>query len=205
MLKYVMALVATFMISTAPIAAKAAATVGQNAPDFSVTDDTGATRNLSDFKGQIVVLEWTNPECPFVGKHYKSGNMQKLQKEAVERGVIWLRVNSSAPGKQGYMKVGQAIRKADENKVEATATLLDPNGTIGKAYGAKTTPQMFIIDKEGKVAYAGGIDSISSVDVADVAKADKYFEKALDDVEDGRAVSVATTKPYGCSVKYADE
>lgn len=204
MFKYVMALVAAFVIGTAAMPAMAAATVGEKAPDFSVTDDTGAARNLSDFKGKIVVLEWTNPECPFVGKHYKSGNMQKLQKEAVERGVIWLRVNSSAPGKQGYMKVGQAIRKADENNVEATATLLDPDGTIGKAYGAKTTPQMFIVDKEGIVAYNGGMDSISSVEVADVAKADKYFEKALDDVEDGRAVVNATTKPYGCSVKYAD-
>lgn len=185
-------------------AAMAGPVVGQPAPDFSGTDTMGTTHKLSDFKGKTVVLEWTNPECPYVVKHYHGGNMQKFQKAATDEGVVWLRVISSAPGKQGHSTPDAANTYAKTNNVAATATLLDETGTIGKMYDAKTTPHMFIVNAEGTLVYAGAIDDKPSTDEADNASASNYVSAALANIKAGEAVATPETKPYGCSVKYAD-
>ena len=178
--------------------------VGAAAPDFSLPDSTGKAEKLSEYKGKYVVLEWTNPECPFVRKHYESENMQKLQAEYVKKGVVWLSIDSSAPGEQGYLYVADA-KKAKEGKYAAdTALLLDPDGKVGHLYDAKNTPGMFIIDPEGKLIYSGAIDSIASADKADLAKATNYVRTALDEAMAGKPVTKAKSKPYGCSVKYKD-
>lgn len=182
----------------------AAAVVGQPAPSFSGTDTKGVVHTLESFKGKTLVLEWTNHECPFVKKHYSIGSMQATQKEATADGVVWVRVISSAPGKQGNLSPADADRIASEQNVSATATLLDADGTIGKAYGAKTTPHMFVINPESVVVYAGAIDSDTSSDSTKVAGATNYVKAALADLKAGRAVATASTKPYGCSVKYAE-
>jgi hypothetical protein len=151
-----------------------------------------------------VVLEWTNFDCPFVGKHYGSGNMQKLQKQYTGQGVIWLSINSSGPGKQGHYpaeKLGALIK---ERQAAPTAYLLDTDGTVGRLYGAKTTPHMFVIDKAGKLVYAGGIDDTPSTDQADIATATNYVAAALDETLGDKPVTKVTSAPYGCSVKYAD-
>jgi peroxiredoxin len=184
--------------------AAAQAVVGQQAPAFTLVDSNGQTRSLGDFKGKTVVLEWWNYECPFVGKHYGSGNMQKLQKQWTDKGVVWLTVNSSAAGKQGHVDGAQANQLMKEKGGAPTAVLLDPDGTMGRAYGAKTTPHMFVIDAKGRVVYAGGIDDKPSTDVADIATATNYVEAALEEVTAGRPVAVATSRPYGCSVKYVN-
>lgn len=184
----------------APAAATAA--VDKAAPAFKLVDSTGKARSLSDFKGKTVVLEWTNHECPFVKKHYGSGNMQAQQRDATGDGVVWLSINSSAPGKQGHVDGAAAESIRSKARTAQTAYLLDPDGTVGRAYAAKTTPHMYIIDAKGVLRYAGAIDSIPSADTADIAKATRYVPQALAELAAGKPVSVKVTRPYGCSVKY---
>ncbi len=177
-------------------------TVGSAAPEFSLTDSEGKARALSEFKGKYVVLEWTNPGCPFVQKHYGSGNMQKLQAEFTQKGVVWLSVDSSAAGQQGSFTGDEAKKAKDDLYKAATALLLDPDGSVGHLYGATNTPDMYIIDPSGKLVYEGAIDSIASADPADIAKATNYVQTSLDDALAGKPVEKTQTKPYGCSVKY---
>ena len=174
---------------------------GRAAPDFAITDSAGDTRTLAEFKGKVVVLEWTNDGCPFVQKHYQ-GNMQALQAEAAEAGAVWLSVISSAPGKQGHVSGAEADALNAERGAAPTAVLFDPDGTVGRAYDAKTTPHMYVIDPAGTLVYAGGIDSIPSADPADIAEADPYFRAALQETLAGKPVSQPSTRPYGCSIKY---
>ncbi len=190
---------------TADPAAKTVATVarvGETAPEFTGVDSNGKTHNLSDFRGKTVVLEWTNHECPFVRKHYESGNMQRLQQEKTGQGIVWLSVVSSAPGQQGSVDKTKANELTESRNASPTAVLLDPDGTIGRLYGARTTPHMYIIDPEGKLVYDGAIDSIPSSDPADIPKADNYVTMAIQDLKSGQPIRQATTQPYGCSVKY---
>ena len=179
-----------------------AAEVGQPAPAFSLTDSTGTARSLADFHGAFVVLEWFNKDCPFVRKHYDSGNMQRLQEAYTAKGVVWLTVVSSAPGKQGYVTPEQANAVIRERGAHQTALLLDPDGAVGRRYGAKTTPHLFIINPEGVLIYAGAIDSIPSTDQADLGGAENYVRQALDEAMTGHPVSIPETPSYGCSVKY---
>lgn len=176
--------------------------IGQPAPAFSATDANGKTQSLDEYKGRIVVLEWNNPECPFVRKHYGAGNMQKQQSAAVADGVVWLTINSGAPGKQGHLDAAGAKAYVASVHGNESAYLLDPDGTIGHAYDAKTTPNMYVIDKTGVLRYMGGIDSIASTDKADIPKAAQYVRQALAEIEAGKPVSVPVSEPYGCSVKY---
>jgi len=176
--------------------------IGAPAPGFTATDMNGKPVRLSDYRGKPVVIEWNNPGCPFVQKHYKSGNMQRSQAAAKSLGASWLTVNSGAPGKQGYMDGAQARAFVASEKASPTAYLLDPGGAIGHAYGAKTTPHMYVVDASGKLVYAGGIDDIPSTDQADIAKAHNYVLAALRDLKAGKPVAVPESRPYGCSVKY---
>jgi peroxiredoxin len=182
-------------------ASQAAPKIGEPAPLFSATDSAGKNVALADFKGKFVVLEWTNNECPFVRKHY-SGNMQAQQKEFTAKGVVWLSVISSAPGKQGHVDGAQANELTKSRGAAPTAVLLDEKGEVGHLYGAKTTPHMFIVDPAGKLIYAGGIDSIASADVEDIPKATQHVRVALNEALSGKPVSQALTPQYGCSVKY---
>jgi len=191
----------TFLASAALFAADSPP-VGSAAPDFSVTDSKGKTQSISQYKGKYVVLEWFNPDCPFVKKHYGGGNMQKLQKEYTDKGVIWLAVDSSAPGKEGNLNPEQAEKKMTEWKTHATAMLLDQDGKAGQAYGAKNTPHMFVINPDGKIIYAGAIDSKATPNPADIPASTNYVRAALDESMAGKPVSNASTRPYGCSVKY---
>ncbi len=179
-----------------------AATLGDAAPDFSLTDSNGKSHALSDFKGKTVILEWTNHDCPFVKKHYESNNMQSLQKKYTDQGVVWLSIISSAEGKQGFVSAEKANQLTKDRNAHPTAVLFDTKGTVGKSYGAKTTPHMYIIDKEGKLIYKGGIDSIQSADKEDIAKATNYVDKAMTEHMAGKAVTENNTTPYGCSIKY---
>ncbi len=183
-------------------AAAQASVVGQPAPGFSLTDSDGKTRTLAEFKGKTVVLEWTNAECPFVKKHYGARNMQTQQGDATSKDVVWLTINSGAPGLQGHVDGAQANAIRKETGARQTAYLLDPSGDTGRAYGAKTTPHMYVIDGNGVLRYNGGIDSIASTDQADIPKATQYVPQALAELTAGKPVSVSTSKPYGCSVKY---
>ena len=180
----------------------ATATVGQPAPAFTLTDTKGTAHSLADFAGKTVVLEWFNHECPFVKKHYGAGNMQRQQAAATGKGVVWLTINSSAAGKQGHVNAEQANTILGEWKASPTAFLLDHDGTVGQAYGAKTTPHMYVIDGSGVLRYNGAIDSNPSADPADIPGATQYVEAALGDLAANRAVARGTTQPYGCSVKY---
>jgi hypothetical protein len=179
-----------------------AAEIGTPAPAFSVKNAAGQTVSLDDLKGKVVVLEWTNPECPFVQKHYSSGNIPKLQAEATAKGVVWLTVNSSAEGNQGYFEPAKMAERAAKDGNKASHILIDADGTAGKAYGAKVTPHLFIICKQGMLRYDGAIDSKATTDKADIATADKLFANALNAVLDGTEVKDAKNKPYGCGVKY---
>jgi hypothetical protein len=194
-------LAGALLLAGAP-AVHAAATVGQPAPTFSLTDTAGTKHELGAYKGKHVVLEWVNFDCPFVKKHYGSGNMQKLQKAYTGKGVVWLQVNSSAAGKEGNYAADAAAAKNRERGAGSTAYLLDADGTAGRAYGARTTPHMFLIDPAGKLLYAGGIDDKPSTDVDDIAGAKNFVSAALDEALAGKPVSVASAPPYGCSVKY---
>jgi peroxiredoxin len=182
--------------------AGAAAVVGEPAPAFTLADTNGRSHSLEDLRGKTVVLEWWNDECPFVGKHYGSGNMQRLQKEWTAKGVVWLTISSSAPGRQGYVDGAQANAWMKEKGAAPTAVLLDHDGKVGRAYGAKTTPHMFVIDPKGTLVYAGGIDDKPSTDLADVATAKNFVSAALAEVTAGKRVTTAVSQPYGCSVKY---
>ncbi|HVM22902.1 MAG TPA: thioredoxin family protein [Sphingomicrobium sp.] len=196
----------SFAIATALIAAPAVAEprVGQPAPNFQLTDTNGKSVSLAAFRGKTVVLEWNNPECPFVKKHYGSGNMQRTQARATAGGAVWLTINSSAPGNQGYMTPAAAKAYVAGEASKRTAYLLDPDGKVGKLYGAKTTPHMYIINPRGTLVYNGGIDDKPTPNPADVATARNHVLAALAEVKAGKAVSVATSRPYGCAVKYAD-
>ena len=176
--------------------------VGGAAPDFSLTDAKGKTHSLSQYKGKYVVLEWFNPECPFVKKHYGSGNMQKLQKEYTSKGVVWLTIDSNAPGLEGNLSADAASKVMTGWKTRQTALLLDPEGKAGRAYGAKNTPNMVVIDPEGKIVYEGAIDSKATPNPADIPNSTNYVKVALDESLAGKPITTSTTKPYGCSVKY---
>jgi cytochrome oxidase Cu insertion factor (SCO1/SenC/PrrC family) len=180
----------------------AAAVVGQTAPEISLTDTSGKTVRLSDFKGKHVVLEWNNPGCPFVRKHYSTANMQTLQKEAAGKGVVWLAVNSTEKMHTDYMTPQVLGKWMVEQKASPTATLMDESGDVGKAYGARTTPHMYVVNPQGILVYAGGIDSIPSANVDDIKTATNYVRQTMNEVVAGKAVSTPTTRPYGCSVKY---
>jgi len=176
--------------------------VGEPAPEFSLADSNGTTRSLADAKGTFTVLEWSNPECPFVKKHYGSGNMQQLQGDYTGKGVTWWTINSSAPGKQGHVSAEQARALRTERGDKSSAMLLDPGGAVGRLYGAKTTPHLFIINPGGALIYKGAIDNTPSADPADIASAANYVRMALDAAMIGEDVAAPETQPYGCSVKY---
>lgn len=183
--------------------ATAAPEIGQPAPDFELVDTAGTTHSLSDFAGRKVVLEWTNHECPFVKKHYGSGNMQKQQRMARdEHDVVWLTIISSKPGAQGHVSPARADELTESRDAYPTAVLLDEPGDVGRAYDAKVTPHMYIIDEQGTLVYMGGIDSNPSADPADIPDATQYVVAALDDLAAGRAVAEPVTRPYGCTIKY---
>ncbi|MGA9511363.1 MAG: redoxin domain-containing protein [Candidatus Sulfotelmatobacter sp.] len=177
--------------------------VGAPAPDFKATDSNGRMRQLSEYRGKYVVLEWHNNGCPFTRKHYEGGNMQRLQKEWTSRGVIWFTVISSAVGQQGYVTPAQENEYLKRMNAVPTAALLDPQGDVGRLYAAKTTPHMFIINPDGVLIYDGAIDSKSTTDQSDIATATNYVSQALGEAMGGKAVSTPTSRPYGCSVKYA--
>jgi len=184
--------------------AHAAAKTGQAAPAFEIKDSHGKTHKLSDYKGKYVVLEWVRHECPFVVKHYESGNMQALQKKYRGKGVVWLSVNSSAKGKSGYHSAKDTNAQAKEKGSKADAILLDPSGEMGRSYGAQATPHMFVVDPKGKVIYAGAIDDQPNTDKSTIKGATNYVSLALDAALAGKPVKKTATKAYGCSVKYAD-
>ena len=175
---------------------------GSAAPAFSLKDAKGKTHSLADYKGKHVVLEWFNPECPFVKKHYSAGNMQKLQEEFAGKDVVWMSINSSAKGKEGHLTPEQATKQIADWKMNNTTLLLDEDGKVGQEYGAKNTPHMFIINPEGILIYQGAIDSKATPNVADIANSTNYVKVALEEALAGKPVSNASTKPYGCSVKY---
>ena len=189
-------------LAVGAVPALAAPTVGQPAPAFVAVDSKGQQHKLADYQGKVVVLEWTNHECPYVKKHYGSSNMQNLQKQARQAGIVWLSVISSAPGEQGHVAGAKADELTASRQAAPTAVLLDAQGVIGKAYDARTTPHMYVIDAKGILRYAGGIDSIATAKPADIEKADPYFKTALESVLKGENVAQATTRPYGCAVKY---
>ncbi|MCR6478344.1 redoxin domain-containing protein [Variovorax sp. ZS18.2.2] len=180
----------------------AAPAVGQKAPDFVAVDTTGAKHKLSDFAGKFVVLEWTNPGCPFVRKHYGSGNMPATQKAATDKGVVWLAINSTERAASDYLKADALDAWMKSQSAAPTAVLMDEDGVIGQVYGARTTPHIFIIDPKGVLVYAGGIDSIASARADDIKTATNYVNQALGEAFGGKPISAATTRPYGCSIKY---
>jgi len=178
--------------------------VGELAPEFTATTSSGKSVHLADYRGKYVVLEWHNNGCPYVGKHYKSGNMQRLQKDWTSRGVIWFTILSSAPGKQGYVTASEENDYLARMQAAPTAALLDPTGEIGHLYEAKTSPQMVIIDPKGIMIYSGAIDDKPTTELQDVATATNYVSRALEEAMAGKPVQTPTTRPYGCSVKYSD-
>jgi peroxiredoxin len=181
-----------------------AARVGSPAPAFTGTDTNGQTHSLSDYHGKFVVLEWTNKDCPYTEKQYNSGNMQSLQKQWTAKGVVWLTILSSAPGHQGYMTAAEENGWISKVHADPTAAILDPTGAIGHAYEAKTTPHMFVIDPSGNLIYEGAIDDHPTTDPADVPASKNYVSAALTEALAGQPVAVTYTRPYGCSVKYAN-
>jgi len=184
------------------LSAQAAPSVGQPAPDFTLKDAAGKTVKLSDYRGKHVVLEWTNPGCPYVQKHYNSGNMPATQQEAVGKGVVWLAINSTEKSAYDYLEPARLVAWQQERKAQPSAVLMDEEGVAGKAYGARTTPHMYIVDPQGRLVYAGGIDSIPSSDPADIKKAVNYVRQGLNEALAGRPISQAVTRAYGCSIKY---
>jgi len=186
-----------------PRPAGAAAKVGEPAPAFTAASTSGGSVSLADQRGKIVVLEWTNHDCPYVRKHYESRNMQGLQKEATGQGIVWLSVISSAPGTQGHVSPGQANDLTTKRGAGPTAVLLDPTGAVGKMYGATNTPHMYVIDKAGMLMYAGAIDDRPTSRQSDVPGANNYVRAALQAVSAGQPVKTPATRAYGCTVKYA--
>lgn len=198
-IKSIVSLCCTFLICTSVLAG---VNINASAPNFSLLDSSGKTVSLSDFKGKYVVLEWTNHQCPYVVKHYDSGNMQGLQKQYTDKDVVWLSIVSSAPGKQGYIDNDKANELTQSRNASPTHVLFDPSGEVGKAYAAKTTPHMYIIDPEGKLQYAGAIDSIKSTKQKDIPKAKNYVLAGMTALENGSSPDPDVTVPYGCSIKY---
>ena len=196
--KSIFAVVALFAL------AAFAVKVGDPAPDFTGTDSHGQSHKLSDYRGKFVVLEWHNNGCPYTKKHYESGNMQRLQKEWTGKGVVWFTVISSSPGTQGYVTAEEENAYLGKMHAVPSAAILDANGAIGHAYGAKTTPHMFIINPQGQVIYNGAIDDRPTSDVSDINGAKNYVSEALQEAMAGRQVAVTSTRPYGCSVKYPE-
>ena len=192
------------LVSCSAPEVQAANVIGKPAPNFKLSDANGKPVSLTDYRGKTVVLEWNNPECPFVQKHYGSGNMQKTQAAAVKDGAVWLSINSSAPGNQGHMNGAGAKAFVARSGAKPSAYLLDPNGVAGRAYEAKTTPHMYIVNKTGALVYAGGIDDKPTSNPADVKGARNHVLAALAEIKAGKPVSVKTSRPYGCSVKYSD-
>lgn len=188
--------------ATAETHAAPAAVIDKAAPNFTLTDANGVKHSLADYKGKVVVLEWTNYDCPFVRKFYESGSMQKWQAEYTKKGVVWLSICSSAPEKEGHFTTEALKTRMTTAKAAPTSYLIDTDGTVGHLYGARTTPHMFVINAEGTLVYAGAIDDIKSTDQADIAKAKNYVANALDAVMAGKPVEPKTTTSYGCSVKY---
>ena len=191
-----------FLLLITGLSAQAQVENSNPAPDFTLTDTTGKSHHLSDFKGKFVVLEWYNPNCPFVVKHYSVQNMQNLQKKYTAQSVVWLTINSSAAGKEGNYPAKELSQIMQKSEGSPTALLLDGDGKVGKLYGAKTTPHMFIINPAGVLIYQGAIDSIASADSADITKSENYVTQALDEAMANKPVTTASTKSYGCSVKY---
>ena len=192
-----------FLVFTAAALSGVPARAAIPAPNFEVMDSRQRKRALSEFKGKTVVLEWVNPECPIVMKHYdKSGNIPKLQQEAKASGIVWLQINSGHQGAQGDYDPNDVKGWMNKNKVVSTAYFRDQDGKVGKMYDARTTPHMYIVDPKGTLVYAGGIDSIQSGNPADIAKATNYVREALMDLKDGKPIRTATSRPYGCNVKY---
>ena len=194
--------IALLSLASAALYASDSPAVGSAAPDFSLPDASGKTHSLSEYKGKYVVLEWFNPECPFVKKHYGSGNMQKLQGEYTSKGVVWLTIDSNAPGAEGNISPEQAQKVMKSWNTKQTALLLDPEGKAGRSYGARNTPHMFVINPDGKVVYVGAIDSKAAPNPNDIPNSTNYVKVALDESMSGKPVSNANTRPYGCSVKY---
>ncbi len=182
--------------------ATAAPSVGQPAPDFTLKDANGKTVKLSDYRGKHVVLEWTNPGCPYVRKHYNSGNMPATQQDALAKGAVWLAINSTEKDSADYLEPAKLVAWMKERKSQPTATLMDEEGTAGRAYGARTTPHMYIVNPQGQLVYAGGIDSIASSNQDDIKKAVNYVKQGLGEALAGKPISAATTRAYGCSIKY---
>ena len=196
------AVLAVGVVAIFSSASGAALKIGEPAPDFTATDSKGEPIRLSQYRGKTVVLEWTNADCPYTRKHYTSGNMQSVQGLAHTQGIVWLTVISSAPGKQGYVNGPGADALTVSRKAVPAAVLLDPTGAVGRLYAAKTTPHMFVIDKNGALQYMGGMDSLATTDEADIARAEPYLKEAMLAVEQGNPAPHPVTKPYGCSVKY---
>lgn len=192
------------LVAALPGVALANAVVGQPAPAFSVTDTAGKAVSLADYRGKTVVLEWVNPGCPYVRKHYDSANMQATQKGAAGQGVVWLAVNSTHPSHYDYKKPADMAAWMKSQNAAATTTLMDSEGKIGRAYGARTTPHMYIVDAKGTLVYAGGIDDKPSASQSDIKTARNHVNAALADIAAGKPVAQAATRPYGCSVKYSD-
>lgn len=195
-------LLAPLIVGATLLAGAQAATVGQTAPDFTLKDVNGKTVRLSDYRGRHVVLEWNNPGCPFVQKHYDSGNMQTLQKEAAAKNVVWLAINSTEASHGDYLNPAQLARWMNAQKAAPAATLMDEDGAAGRAYAARVTPHMYIVDPQGKLIYAGGIDSIPSGRVEDIKTATNYVRTSLGEALAGKSLSQPTTRPYGCTIKY---
>ncbi len=194
--------VVLFLFLFSVVAYSQDAKLNEVAPNFKLVDSNSKKHSLSDFKGKLVVLEWINFDCPFVQKHYNSKNMQSLQLKYTKQDVIWLTVCSSTEGKQGNFNNDEINKRIKNHNAKMTAYLVDTDGKVGKMYGAKTTPHMYIIDKTGKIVYAGGIDDKASTDLEDIKGAKNYVSLALDELMAGKNVSVQSSKPYGCSVKY---
>ena len=190
------------IIGAAACTAVAGVSINKPAPDFTGVDSNGKTHSLSQYQGKTVVLEWTNHDCPYVRKHYQSGNMQSLQKAATGDGVVWLSIISSAPGKQGHVSGAEANALTSQRNASPSAVILDEKGDIGRLYGAKTTPHMYIIDPKGTLVYMGGIDNIPSSNQDDIVSATNYVRIALQSLSDGKPIADNVTRPYGCSVKY---
>nr|WP_206663244.1 redoxin domain-containing protein [Ningiella ruwaisensis] len=192
----------SLVLLLASMSALASITIGEPAPTFTLQNTKGENVALEDFKGQYVVLEWTNHQCPYVVKHYDSDNMQSLQRKYTEQDVVWLSIISSAPGKQGYVDAQTADSLSESRNAVPSHVLFDPEGSVGKQYDAQTTPHMYIIDPQGMLQYAGGIDSIKSTKQSDIAKATNYVDEAMTALLAGEAVKNTLTPPYGCSIKY---
>jgi peroxiredoxin len=203
-MKTKLVILALTALSTGALLAAEAPKVGAAAPNFSLPDSKGKTHSLGDFKGKFVVLEWFNPGCPFVQKHYESDNMQKLQQQFTDKNVVWLTIDSAAPGKEGYLTPSDAEKRLAQWKMHSTALLLDPDGRVGHEYAATNTPHMYVIDPSGKLIYSGAIDSKPTYNPADIPSSTNYVKAALEEAMAGKPVSTPTSRAYGCSIKYQD-